>query len=358
MDPLLIKTRRDANGQSVDVRLEYEVKRMRTNSGPRLKTYLSVDFWQRIRDDCNFQHVGFSGVQQLSPDADIGDSLLEALALATVESMAERDTGPFVSHLTYCPPLSKHDLQALLLSSLEGPRVIKSQHSAMILLTLNHIGKNELHLRYPGLWNAIKEPSEVLLAEDWKTTQCGGYDRESWIARNEYSLACFCRTEKCEELDAEVAALEEMNAQQNQDCTEARCSLGPTSLVKLAEVISTNIGATLFELEAKDYHYKCYKDGVDTAIAKLMYNDWPPEEVDAYYVERRKDMANLKRLGVTIAGKFTSEFPCFGETVIARCSTGDDDFRERLKNGAKRHAISTTSWSELRGRSCCTAATP
>ena len=49
----------------------------------------------------------------------------------------------------------------------------------------------------------------------------------------------------------------------------------------------------------------------------------------------------IEKLGVDVVGRKPTTFPCFTESVLARVSTGEQEYHERAKNGAMRQAIGT-----------------
>ena len=142
-------------------------------------------------------------------DPVIDAELLDCLAPATVKNFVDRDIEPFKTHLQYCAPLSQTDFHAAFLASLEGPRVSKTQSAAMVRILLAHLGDHNLQLKYSSIWNAIRESSEMLLVEDWQSTQCKGFTRGSWIENNGGALSLFTDLELCKTVDDEIAAAEQ-----------------------------------------------------------------------------------------------------------------------------------------------------
>lgn len=248
--------------------------------------------------------------------------------------MTDRDTSPLESHLLYCPPLSQEEVHATILSSMEGPRCLRKQSHTMLSSLLKHIGNHGLHLKYVEFWKGICEPLEMVLLEDWRDSAAAGFCRAHWLEASRASVGCFLPLQIVDEL--------EKWAKEGTDFEHE----------KFNRITSSALARELFAAEAKVHHINVFKTKRDEALQNLMYNDWPQDEIDTYIANSKADVTRLRTLGLTTINKKSTSLKVFGETVLVRLASFEEEYQERLKNAAKRQAISTgqlarTAWETL-----------
>ena len=350
VDPLILRTRRDPQGRGIDERLEDEIKLLPKAMSGRPKVYLSVNFWQTLADDFQFKVQAFQQLPPLPQGAKVSEELVEALTPAMVKSLPERDTEPFEYYLESSVALTATDLHAAIIASMEGPRVMKHQSDTMMKAVMKHMGKHGLDKKCGELWLPMNESCESLAVNDFDNNVAKGFGRSEWLATNVDMVKLFVDADLCIEADAQIAVAKQKLAEESdvsgEDADDRDCADGaPTK--HLGKFISSQLGRELFRDEAKDYHFRVYRDAADKAIQDLMYSEWPEDQVLRYATDRKDDIKNLKLLGVKVVGRSRAPFPCYGAAVLARFSTTLLDSEQRLKNGGKRHAASTLDLERL-----------
>ena len=89
VDPLVIKTRVDANGQKMMSRICAEIRRIRPTNG-----YLSVKFWKALYRDYGLRASGFPTMPEYTEEDLIRDEFVDNLEPCLRKSKTERNIEP------------------------------------------------------------------------------------------------------------------------------------------------------------------------------------------------------------------------------------------------------------------------
>lgn len=156
-DPELVRTARNANGETIHDLVAREIAALRGRS-----KYLTTSFWVAIHSDFDLRRAVFKDLPEVPDEHEFEPELTDSLAMAHSSNPAERTSEAFVRYLELAAAPSKWDLVGMLHACLEGPTVGKRQSHSMKLAILKFIGRHSLWTLWPELWEALRRPCEAL----------------------------------------------------------------------------------------------------------------------------------------------------------------------------------------------------
>ena len=328
VDPSVVKTVRNKDGQSVIDFVKAEMKRKRCVQGR-----LSSAFACSMFDSFGLANSTWDDLPA-PPAAETNEELYEYVSACHDENKFRRNVKPLCSWLDSAGPLDVASFHALLSASLPGPLLDPANSVKIHIAILGFIGRHQLHVQLPGYWTVIEKQMDNSLKRYFEHCLSDGVSMKSFLKTERGVLALFLDDNIITDL---IAA--------DGDYT------GRSTQVKAIMDSTFQTGISMF----KDHWLGCanrlYEEDVAACLKQLEHNDFAEDECSHYTTICIERVKHVKKLGSGRKLKWKYVFELYGTPMDAM--TVDDprdaalfSLRNRLKDIALNNGQVVPFWWE------------